>query len=248
MKQKTISFLCVVVLGGCSWFSSQPEEPFLPNLDIDEKILEATEGSLEKSYDPLTLVKRAEAYYRDKSYIEASGEYQRFLDLHPLHRFAGYVHFKLGMSYFHQIRAIDQDQEPLQKALHAFQNLLAKYPDSSYTTLAKEKIDFCRERLSAYQFYVGRFYFKKKSYPAAVSRFQGTLKDYKDTSTRPDALYYLALSYHFSGASEKAAVTFQELITEYPQSPYHEKAVNYLDSLKTKEDGVEHYVETEFEN
>jgi outer membrane protein assembly factor BamD len=248
LKNKAISVFCILFLGGCSWFSSKAEEPYLPNLEIDEKILEATEGSLEKSYDPLTLLKRSEAYYRDKSYIEASGEYQRFLDLHPLHRFAGYAHFKLGMSYFHQIRSIDQDQEPLQKALHAFQNLLAKYPDSPYTTLAKEKINFCRERLAAYQFYVGRFYYKKNSYPAAVSRFQGILKDFKDTPTITGALYYLGRSYQLSGIPEKATLTFQELITEYPKSPYHEKAVKYLKSLNTQEDLAEHYVETEFED
>ncbi len=244
MRLKTVFFLGWVLLQGCSWFSPEPEEPFLPNLEIDQKILEATEGSLEKSYDPLTLIKRAEAYYRDKSYIEAAGEFQRFLDLHPLHRLSGYVHFKLGMSYFHQIRAIDQDQEPLQKALHTFQNFLVKYPVSPYFELALEKASICQERLAAYQVYVGRFYFKRKSYPAAVSRFQVVLRDFNETPSVSDALFYLALSYRLSGAPEKAVLAFQELLTRFPNGPYHQKALDHLESLRTEGYRGEEYAES----
>ena len=228
MKFKTFLFLGFLVLGGCAWFSSKTDEPFPPPIEIDDQILEATEESLEKSYDPLTLIKRAEVYYRKKEYIEASGEYKRFLELHPLHRFAGYVQFKLGMSYSHQVRAIDQDQEPLQKALLSFQNLIANYPDSPYVSPSKEKIGYFRDRLANYQLYVGRFYFKKKSYPGAIERFQGILLEYDDTSSVMDALYYLGLSLESSGAVEKARLTFQEFITRFPDAPYNEEVIEHI--------------------
>lgn len=231
MKFKTFLFLGFFILGGCAWFSPKANEPFPPPIEIDEQILEATEESLEKSYDPLTLIQRAEVYFRKKEYIEASGEYKRFLELHPLHRFADYVQFKLGMSYSHQVRSIDQDQEPLQKALLSFQTLIANYPDSPYVDPGQEKIRYFRDRLAHYQLYVGRFYFKKKSYPGAIERFQGILVEYDDTSAVMDALYYLGLSFESSGVSEKALRIFQELITRFPDGPHNEEIIEHIKLL-----------------
>ncbi len=232
MKQRAALLVFSWVIGGCSWFSSPSQEPFLSYLDVDDKILEATEGSLEKSYDALTLIKRAEAFYRDKNFIEASGEYQRFLELHPLHRLAAYVQFKLGMSYFNRIRGIDQDQEPLQKAIQSFQGLVAQYPTSPYADQAKEKITYCRDRLAEYQFYVGLFYFKKESYPAAIYRFQRILQDYPDTPMVVDALYYLGFSYELSDVPENALTSFQDLLQRYPKSRYEKEVLERLSSLQ----------------
>jgi outer membrane protein assembly factor BamD len=232
MKHRRALPLFLWAIGGCSWFSSPPEEPFLSYLNVDKKILEATEGSLEKSYDALTLIQRAEAFYRDRNFIEAVGEYQRFLELHPLHRLAAYVQFKLGMSYFHQIRDIDQDQKPLEKALQSFLDLVAKYPASPYVDQAKEKITYCRDRLAEYQFYVGFFYFKKGSYPAAIHRFHRILQDYPDAPMVVDALYYLGFSYELSGAPEDAVTRYQDLVERYPKSRYEKKALERLSSLQ----------------
>ena len=125
-------------------------------------------------------MQRAEAYYVNKSYPEAIEEYKRFIKIHPAHKLAGYAQYRIGMGHFNQMKEVDRDHEPVIKALDAFKKVLSDYPRSSYREDAKIKADMCMERLSEYYFYIGRFYYKKSSYPAAASRFKQIAKDYPD--------------------------------------------------------------------
>ena len=42
---------------------------------------------------------------------------------------------------------------------------------------------------------MGRFYYKKESYNAAIGRFLGILKSYPDYKSTDEVLYYISLSY-----------------------------------------------------
>ena len=131
-----LPFLLVItfaVLTGCA--TSQKDElgPELRGLlGIDEKLTETSKEDLEKTFDANTLIRRAETFYSKEEYETALVEYQRFLELHPIDRLANLARFRIGLCYYHQIRSIDRDQEPMQKALNTFQNLVAEAPQSLY--------------------------------------------------------------------------------------------------------------------
>ena len=224
-----------LLLAGCATKSDEVGAEIRKSLGVTNDTLEKTENSVERNYDPKVILKRAEAYYEKKEYIEATGEYQHFMDLHPLHEWADYALFKLGMSYFRQIGTIDRDPEPVQKALGAFQRLLSVYPHTKYAEESQAKIKACKEALARYQLYVGRFYYKKAAYPAAMARFKQILETYPDIPATAEALYYLGLTYYHQGGSSQAAATLQDLLTRYPQTPYREEAQRLLARLNGAE-------------
>jgi outer membrane protein assembly factor BamD len=220
-----------ILLGGCS----TPKEPFgaeiRKTLGVKKDTLEKTENSAEKNYDAKVILKRAEAYYEKDDFIEAAGEYQHFIDLHPLHEWADYAQFKLGMSYFHQIRTIDRDPEPTQNALSAFQKFLSVYPDSEYADEARKRIRLCETYLAEHLLYVGRFYYKKGAYPAAINRFNSLLVAYPDLPPAEEAVYYLGLSYYYSENPDQAASHLRDLVDRYPDSPYRKPVEKLLARL-----------------
>ena len=197
------------------------------SLGVTKDTIEKTENSIERNYDPNVILKRAEAYYEKDEFIEAIGEYQRFMDLHPLHEWADYALLKLGMSYFQQMRTLDRDPEPIQKALQTFQKLLSVYPQTRYKEEAERKIQVCRKALAKQQLYVGRFYYKKAAYPAAITRFRQLLETYPDLPQTEEALYYLGLAYYYQGKEDEALARLEELLDRYPDS-LHRKEVQQL--------------------
>jgi outer membrane protein assembly factor BamD len=236
--RKTIGGLVLFVAlstgAGCGTTNDPLGADIRKELGVTKNSAEETKDTLERNYDPNVILKRAEALYQGGEYIEAVGEYQHFLDLHPLHQWADYAQLKLGLSYFQQFTTIDRDPEPVQKALGSFQKLLTTYPNTKYAEEAQKRIVSCQERLAQYQFYVGRFYYKQEAYPAAIQRFEQILAAYPNDPIVADALYYLALSYEEKGQAELAASRLQNLVVKYPNSPYQNKARQMLSRLNRK--------------
>ena len=228
------ALLSAVLPAGCATEKDTVGSEIRDLLGIDENTAALTEGTLEQHYEPLTIMKRAESFYAKKNYIEAAGEYQRFLELHPLHRLANFAQFRLALSYFKQIHAIDRDSEPLQKAMLAFQKLVEIYPKSPYAVEAKDKLALCRERLARYQLYIGKFYYKKEAYPAAVYRFSKVTQEYGDLKIAAEAFYRLALSHQKLGEMDQAESALRLLLEKYPKSEYRSQADGLLQRLNGK--------------
>jgi outer membrane protein assembly factor BamD len=91
-----------------------------------------------------------------------------------------------------------------------------------------KKIRFCQEQLAEREFYVGHIYYKKSAYPAAITRFEGVVRDYPETQVAEKAMYYLALSYQGLGESDKATQGFKELLEKYPDSRYRQEIQRLL--------------------
>ncbi len=160
------------------------------------------------------------AYYQDEKYVEAKGEFQKFLDLHPKHLSADEAHFYLGLTYFAEIDTVDRDQAPTQRALTEFQGLLKEAPDSRYAREAKEKIKICQEKLAGYEFFVGRYYFRKGNYQSAIGRFKYLLSRCPGTPVDEESLYYLAESLYRLQEPGEAARVFLLLLEKYPDSEH----------------------------
>ena len=186
---------------------------------------------LKELYDAEALLNKADGLFKNKDYIGATKEYQRFLELHPLHQSASYAQYRVGLSYFKQIRSIDRDIEPVQKALLSFETVLKNYPGNEYADDVTAKIKTCREKLAEREFYIGTFYLKKENYPAAIERFRNILTDYSDTEVVQKAIYHLGIAYSSSGEPDKAVEALQNLIDKYPDTSYKKNATQVLARL-----------------
>jgi outer membrane protein assembly factor BamD len=181
---------------------------------------------------PEALLGLADAMYADERYEEAKFQYRRFLELYPAHPEAAKAQFSSAMCSFERMKAIDRDQTTTQEAVQEFQRLLQSYPRSTFVDEAKEKLAASRERLAAYELYVGRYYYRQDAYPAAIGRFESLLKVYPEVSFADEVLFLLGNAYERSENPQEAATIFDELVQRFPQSRYANQARSRLASLR----------------
>jgi outer membrane protein assembly factor BamD len=176
--------------------------------------------TIEKNYDPNVIMKRGEAFFEKEEFAEAIVEYNHFLDLHRNHMLASYAAFRIGESQMRRAKGIERDPEPIQKAIDSFERLRRDYPGSRYDAQAVEKVQECHDLLAQMHLFVGQFYYRRGSYLAAAHRFEQIMKVYPDKSVAPDALYFLAMSYHDLGADDWASEQLTLLAEKYPNSAH----------------------------
>jgi len=184
---------------------------------VDEQIF--LEDNIEKQlFHPNVIMKRGEAFFEKEEYNEALTEYNRFLDLFRSHMLAPYAAFKIGEVHLKLSKSIDRDPDPIHKAITAFERVRKEYPGSRYDAQAQQKLEECRDWLAQMHLFVGRFYYRRGSYLAAAHRFEQIIKTYPDRPVAPDALYFLAMSYHEFGADDWARESLVLLADKYPNS------------------------------
>jgi outer membrane protein assembly factor BamD len=181
---------------------------------------------------PEALMGLADALYGDKRYEEAKFQYRRFMELFPASPEAAKAQFNSAMCSALRVKTIDRDQSTTQEAVQEFQRLIQSYPRSAYVDEAKAKLAEGRERLAAYELYVGRFYYGQAAYPAAIGRFEGLLKVYPEVSFADEVLFLLGSAYVRSDNPQEATSVFDELVQRYPQSRYANQARARLASLR----------------
>ena len=221
--------LCVAVFSVTTACSSTPKTQDTPKKALsgtDEQIFLG--DGIKKNYDPNVIMKRGEAFFEKEEYAEAIVEYTHFLDLHRTHVLASYAIFRIGESQLKLTKGIQRDPTPIQKALEAFERVRKEFPGSRYDGPALQRIQDCHDLLAQTHLFVGQFYYRRGSYLAAAHRFEQIMKLYPDRSVSPDALYFLALSYHDLGADDWASEKLTLLAEKYPDSSHSSKAKSLL--------------------
>ncbi len=184
--------------------------------DARKAYQEIQEKAPDRSYDADIMLRIADTYFGEEKYSEAIVEYQAFLNFHPVHRDASYAQYQIGMCNYNDMSTIDRDPGLVRTTKAEFQKLLDKYPGSPYEQEAKKYIGICTEHLAEYELYVGRFYFHKEAYKAAIGRLSKLLKDFPGSLVEKDALYYLGRAYAERGDREQAVSAFKTLAEKYP--------------------------------
>lgn len=221
--------LCVTafcVTAACSSTPKKQETAKKSLSGTDEQIFLG--DTIKKNYDPNVIMKRGEAFFDKEEYAEAIVEYTHFLELHRTHILASYAVFRIGESQMKLTKGIQRDPSPIQKALEAFERLRKDFPGSRYDGSALQKIQECHDLMAQTHLFVGEFYYRRGSYLAAAHRFQQIMKLYPDKPVAPDALYYLALSYHELGADDWASEQLILLAEKYPSSAHSGEAKSLL--------------------
>lgn len=221
--------LCVTAFCVTTACSSAPKKQETAKKSLsgtDEQIFLG--DTIKKNYDPNVIMKRGEAFFDKEEYAEAIVEYTHFLELHRTHILASYAVFRIGESQMKLTKGIQRDPSPIQKALEAFERLRKDFPGSRYDSAALQKIQECHDLMAQTHLFVGEFYYRRGSYLAAAHRFQQIMKLYPDKPVAPDALYFLALSYHELGADDWASEQLILLAEKYPGNAHSGEAKSLL--------------------
>ncbi len=234
--------LVVAPLIGCSMFSKNddyvPDDPadklyneglFLLNdkQDYKEAAKKFDQVERENPYSDWArkaLLMSAYAYYRAEEYTDCVNAAERYVTLHPGSPDAAYAQFLIGSSYYDQILDVSRDQARSEKAIHALEEVVRKYPDSEYATAAKRKIDMARDQLAGKEMEIGRFYLKKRDFIGAINRFKVVVTQYQTTRHVEEALERLTEAYLALGILDEAQTAAAVLGHNFPESPWYKDA------------------------
>jgi outer membrane protein assembly factor BamD len=243
----------VLLLGGCSaisdLFKPRPQA-LLPAADLyaqGEKELDRSryadarlafkkivERHPQSTYAPRARFLIGESYYREGEWDKAIKEFETFLSFYPRHQIADLVQFRLAMSYYDQLKPVEQDQAITGKAMEAFKTLVREYPESRYAADALAKIDICRGRLAQKELFVASYYLNQGNPAAARQRLENVIKNYPRTLVIPEALYRLGEVYAGEGRTQEAQDTFRRLAAEYSYTEWGRRAAQRLKTAATR--------------
>jgi len=204
-----IGAMLLFVLNGCalSTFFFGEEEEKSPSELISEGMDNMDRGYYKAAFEAFQKVKDrypyskhallaelkvADALYQTREYDQAYAAYDDFEKLHPKHESIPYVIYRKGMCHFDQISTIDRDQSHTLKAKDEFERLISRFSRDQYANRARKNLRKCLIFLAEYELYVGRFYYKKGEYRAALGRFTYVIRNYPDTGQYNEAIEYIS--------------------------------------------------------
>ena len=233
----------VLLVSGCAWLKPQPT-PILPaeelyskgESDLDRRRYEDARQSFRNiverhpnsSFAPRARFLVGEAFYREAEFDKAIKEFESFIAFYPRHQIADLVQFRLAMSYYDQLKPIEQDQGLTVKALDHFKKLVKEYPESRYATDALAKIDVCRGRVAQKELWVATYYFNQGNPSAARQRLELVLKNYPRTLVLLETLYLLAEVNFHEGKNPEAVELLRRLSSDYPYTEWGRRAAQRL--------------------
>ena len=170
------------------------------------------------------------AFYLQNGYGDAISQIDRFLQLHPTSKDAAYAYYLRALCYYEQIADIARDQQGTVEAMAALQDVVTRFPDSSYARDARLKIDLCRDHIAGKEMLVGRYYEQQHYYEAAINRYQRVVQDFQTTNHTAEALSRLVEVYLKLGLTDQARHTAVVLGYNYPGSSWYQNSYNDLRS------------------
>ena len=245
-----VLFAAAVALGACSSTDEEEKDTYVeqPVNALYNKAMDALSErrykDAAKAFDEVerqhpysiwaTKAQLMAAYslYQDNNYQDAINALNRFIQLHPGNRDIAYAYYLKALAYYEQVTDVERDQSNSEQALSSLEELIRRYPDSSYAKDARHKIDLVRDHLAGKEMDIGRFYEKRGQYLAAVNRFKTVVDKYQTTSQVPEALHRLVECYLALGIVDEARKTAAVLGYNYPRSQWYIDSYQLVENVK----------------
>ena len=214
--------------------------------------------TLINTYPDSEYIARAKLAVGDSWYAEggsaalaqAENEYKDFETFFPNMPEAAEAQLKIANIHYRQMEKPDRDFTHAMRAEEEYRNLINQYPDSKLVPQAKQRLREVQEVLAEREFRIGRFYFLRESWAAAIARLQSVVDDYPLYSGADESLYLLGSAYEreidavravkWSEVSkgrmikefgDKATLAYGRIITRYPATDRAVDARKRLEAL-----------------
>jgi outer membrane protein assembly factor BamD len=159
------------------------------------------------------------------NYTQAEAEYRDFITFFPNVPEAAEAQLKIAGIEFQQMDKAERDVTHAKAAEQEYRTLLQQYPDSKLVPEGKERLREVQEVLADREFRIGRFYYMRGSWPAAIARLQTLVDTYPLYSGASEALFLQADAYEKQAAfvrntkrqlpDEKARLAKERLLKEF---------------------------------
>jgi outer membrane protein assembly factor BamD len=163
-----------------------------------------TMQTLIATYPDSEFIARAKLALADSWYAEggtaglaqAEQEYSDFKTFFPNLPEAAEAQLKIANIHFSQMEKPDRDFTHAVRAEQEYRETILQYPDNpKIVAEAKKKLLEVQEVIAEREYRVGRFYYLRGSYPAAVARLESLVDRYPLYSKADEALYLIGQSY-----------------------------------------------------
>ena len=178
---------------------------------------------------PKSALMASYSYYIQDYYQDAVAELQRFIKIYPLHKNIDYAYYLLAISYYEQIVDEKKDLQSIINAKETFSFLIKKYPNTDYALDSTFKVGLIDDILASKEMYIGRYYFDKKKWIAAINRFRTVVDEYDTTIYAEEALHRLVEVYYRIGLVEEAEKYAVVLGYNYQSSIWYQKTYSLFD-------------------
>jgi outer membrane protein assembly factor BamD len=214
--------------------------------------------TLINTYPDSEFVARAKLAVGDSWYAEggtaalaqAEIEYKDFETFFPNMPEAAEAQLKIANIHYQQMEKPDRDYTHAMRAEEEYRSLILQYPDSKLVPEAKQRLLEVQEVLGEREYDIGRFYFLRQSYPAAIARLNSLAERYPLYSHVDDALYLLGQAYEGEVAvirskpieetakaraveafTKQATDAYSRILTRYPMMDRVDDAKKRLEAL-----------------
>ena len=199
--------------------------------------------TLINTYPDSEYIARAKLGVADSWYAEggtaglaqAEIEYNDFKTFFPNMPEAAEAQLKIANIHYQQMEKSDRDFTHAMRAEEEYRNLIMQFPDSKLLPEAKLRLMEVQEVLADREYGIGRFYYMRQSYPAAIARLSSVMERYPLYSHADETLFLLGQSYegeiatvrsHNANEAAKArliqdltkhaAEAYSKILTRYP--------------------------------
>ncbi len=244
--------------------SKQPDKVlFDRSMDAMKKgkfdVARITLQTLINTYPDSEYVARAKLSVGDSWYAEGGGtalaqaeaEYKDFITFFPNMPEAAEAQLKVANIHYRQMEKADRDFTHAKRAEEEYRQLILQFPDSQLVPQAKQKLRDVQEILAEREYRIGRFYFLRESWAAAIARLKSVADAYPLYSKADDTLMMIgdayerqidvirenkALNEATKGAmiekfGELAAESYARVVARYPSGGRAERAKEQLIAL-----------------
>jgi outer membrane protein assembly factor BamD len=200
--------------------------------------------TLINTYPDSEFIARAKLAVADSWYAEggttamqqAEIEYKDFRTFFPNMPEAAEAQLKVANIHYQEMEKADRDYTHAMRAEEEYRSLIQEYPDSKLVPEAKQRLREVQEVLADREFGIGRFYYLRLAYPAAIARLKTLVDRYPLYSGADEALYLLGQAYEgeinvvrkngrmnevtkgrmIDELTKDAAESYAKIITRYP--------------------------------
>jgi outer membrane protein assembly factor BamD len=177
----------------------------------------------------------ADSYFRQAGstgYTEARFRYRDYLNRYPGAPQRDYARYQFALCYDNEHEKPDRDQTSTREAIEQYGALLREFPNSIYTSQARERSRRLSDVLAEHEFLVGYFYMRKGAAAAALSRFVSLEERFPDYEARDKLFFYSAQVLRVLHREPEAERYLARLVAEFPGSQYAKKARDKGPKLK----------------
>lgn len=170
--------------------------------------------------------------YERNKYDDALVQLDRFIQLHPGNKDTAYAYYLKGLCYYEQITDVARDQKMTEQAMKSLQEVVDRFPASTYAKDARLKVDLARDHLAGKEMNIGRYYQGKGQWLAALNRYKAVVDNFQTTTHVPEALHRMVEIYVTLGLDDEAKKTAAVLGHNFPGSDWYEDTFSLVKTGK----------------